>query len=186
MRIRQTELRTGPVVLAHRNRCDGGSCAAWALTCAIIRSTWPCPLGGDLLPPSRAATRMRPCRPPAGARRTRQGRRSPFRQEQLRPDGDQDLAVEVTGQIAGEARLPQHGFIHGLQHRRLVQAEGAIRGAPEQPQRQLDDAVEYRDDVARDRLPRSPWTAATGRGCLPGRGCARRAAPAARRAPGRA
>src|SRR5256714_1133051 len=32
--------RDGPDVLAHRYRCDGGSCAAWASTCAIIRSTW--------------------------------------------------------------------------------------------------------------------------------------------------
>ena len=29
-----------PGVLAHRYRCDGGSCVAWASTCAISRSTW--------------------------------------------------------------------------------------------------------------------------------------------------
>jgi hypothetical protein len=60
---------------------------------------------------------------------------------QLRPDGEKDLAVEVTGEVLGAACLPQHGLVHGLQPRRLVQVEGAIGGAPEQPQRQLDDAV---------------------------------------------
>jgi hypothetical protein len=68
-------------------------------------------------------------------------------QEKVRPDGDQDLSVEVPGEVVRTARLPQHGFVKRPQHRWLVQVERPVRGAPEQPQRQLHDATHWTGQV---------------------------------------
>src|SRR5580693_5336983 len=66
-------------------------------------------------------------------------------QVEVRPQGDQGLAVQV-GEVAGAAGLAQHGLVDPRQHAGLVQVERAV-GVPEQPDRQLYRAVHGSGEV---------------------------------------
>ncbi len=61
-------------------------------------------------------------------------------QVQLRPQGDQQLPVQV-GKIRRAAGLPEHDLVHPGQHARLVEVERAI-WVPEKPDRQFHAAMD--------------------------------------------